>query len=692
MLSNILDRIAFWSIFVVIVLLPLFFLPFANIPIETSKGLLLVSGLVVSIIAWSAARFSDGKIVIPRSKILLAMGSFVVVVLLSAIFSATRNVAFFGIILDFGSFWFMLCAFLLALMSALVVNNDKKAKLIMKGLIVSSLVLIVFQITRFFIPNTLSLGFFEANTGNVFGSWNSLGLFAGLVAILSIFSFEFLRLNKQKKIAFSVLLAVSLFLVASVNFILVWQLLGLFALVIFVYKLASTTSEDTSQKKRFPGFSFGAIILSLLFVVSGQFIGGLLPNALGLYSVEVNPSFTATYDVAKSVFTNSPVLGMGPNTFNQAWDMYKPDVINASQFWNSPFVSGASTITTLMVNTGILGTLAILAFIVLLFWNGFKDLFAILKDKKNHEVLLYFIVTLYLFVSAIFYSVGATLFLLAFAFVGVFIGVSASHLEKNTTLSFLDDPRKSFFSILFLVVLMIATAGISFKYIERFASVPYFSKTLTATSLENAENSINKAVLLNSNDLYLRTYTQVYLSKIGDILSTNTELTEQQRATLQASIDNAVRGATGATLYNKNNYLNFDMLGFVYKNSASLGLEGASTLAITAYTEASRLNPKNPLPKLELARVYLLDKKVREARDFAIQAITLKPDFAQALIFLAQLEKDEGNNTLAVSYAEKALLIFPNDPDLVNYVKSLKTNTKTSSPVILEETQTNTEE
>ena len=51
MLSNILDRIAFWSIFVVIVLLPLFFLPFANIPIETSKGLLLVSGLVVSIIA-----------------------------------------------------------------------------------------------------------------------------------------------------------------------------------------------------------------------------------------------------------------------------------------------------------------------------------------------------------------------------------------------------------------------------------------------------------------------------------------------------------------------------------------------------------------------------------------------------------------------------------------------------------------
>src|SRR3990167_3939273 len=72
MLSNILDRISFWSLFAVIVLLPVFFLPFTQIPIETSKGLLLVMGLVVSIIFWIAARFSDGKISVPKSWILVS--------------------------------------------------------------------------------------------------------------------------------------------------------------------------------------------------------------------------------------------------------------------------------------------------------------------------------------------------------------------------------------------------------------------------------------------------------------------------------------------------------------------------------------------------------------------------------------------------------------------------------------------
>ena len=50
MLSNISDRISFWSLFAVIVLLPVFFLPFTQIPMETSKGLLLVIGLVIKLV------------------------------------------------------------------------------------------------------------------------------------------------------------------------------------------------------------------------------------------------------------------------------------------------------------------------------------------------------------------------------------------------------------------------------------------------------------------------------------------------------------------------------------------------------------------------------------------------------------------------------------------------------------------
>ncbi|MEK7167455.1 MAG: hypothetical protein AAB791_00455, partial [Patescibacteria group bacterium] len=62
MRTNIFDRVSFWSLFFVIILLPFFFLPFTKIPIETSKGLLLVIGLAVCVISWAIARFFYGKI------------------------------------------------------------------------------------------------------------------------------------------------------------------------------------------------------------------------------------------------------------------------------------------------------------------------------------------------------------------------------------------------------------------------------------------------------------------------------------------------------------------------------------------------------------------------------------------------------------------------------------------------------
>ncbi|MEK7104889.1 MAG: hypothetical protein AAB868_02515, partial [Patescibacteria group bacterium] len=164
MLSNILDRISFWSLFLVIVLLPVFFLPFTQIPIETSKGLLLVVGLVVSIIFWIAARFSDGKISLPKSWLLLSGFGILLVFLLSAFFSSALEVSLFGIMLDVGTFYFMLGAFLLMLVSSIVLKDIKNAKTVFWGVILSSFVLFIFQALRLFLPDLLSLGVLGGKT------------------------------------------------------------------------------------------------------------------------------------------------------------------------------------------------------------------------------------------------------------------------------------------------------------------------------------------------------------------------------------------------------------------------------------------------------------------------------------------------------------------------------------------------
>ena len=143
--TNIFDRLSFLSLFLVVVLLPVFCLPFTNIPVETSKGLLLVVGLVISVVFWARARFLDGKIVIPKSWLLVSGFGIVLAFLLSALFSPTSQVSLFGTMFDIGSFWFIFGSFVLMLMASIVFRTPQQAKIVLLGTILSSAGVLVFQ-------------------------------------------------------------------------------------------------------------------------------------------------------------------------------------------------------------------------------------------------------------------------------------------------------------------------------------------------------------------------------------------------------------------------------------------------------------------------------------------------------------------------------------------------------------------
>jgi hypothetical protein len=692
MLSNILDRISFWSLFLVIVLLPIFFLPFTKIPIETSKGLLLVIGLAVSIIFWIAARFSDGKINFPKSRLLLSAFIVVLAFLVSALFSANSGVSLFGTMFDVGTFYFMLGAFLLMLFSSIILKDKKNAKTVFWGVIISSLVLFVFQSLRLFMPDLLSFQVLSGKTDNILGSWNTFGLFAGFSAIMSLFVIEFFPTSKIIKWFLGILIIFSIILSAMVNFPLIWELLGIFALIIFVYKvsfsfgLKNSSAEGIGvemEKKHFPVFSFAVVMISLLFFMSSQFIGGFLPDRLGLSNVEVRPSLGATLSVTKGALMKNPILGVGPNKFGEVWAMYKPQIINSTQFWDTSFNSGSGLLPTFASTTGIFGILAWFLFFILFILTGIRYLFYSIKNNTSWEIVVFFVASLYLFISSFFYSTGGAMFLLALAFAGVFIGLSSSNRPNGEILfSFLNDPRKSFFSILFLVILMIASAAAGFKYVERLVSVSYFGNTLYASSVPIAENSIINAISLYQNDLYLRTYAQVYLAKINSLVSKGSSLSDADKTDLQTSFNQAVNGAQSAIAYDNANYLNYNSLGNVYETVGSLGVKDAYDKAIEAYKTASTLNPLNPGIKLSIARVYLANGDTKDARSTIKETLSLKPDYVEALVIASQIEKKDDNNTEAISYAETALSLLPDNKDLIQYVDNLKNGSSVSAPII----------
>jgi len=589
--------------------------------------------------------------------------------------------------LDVGTFYFILSAFLLLLISSVLLRDSKNAQTVFWGVIFSSLAVLTFQILRFFFPEILSLGILQGKTGNLLGSWNSFGIFAGFSAVLSLLVIEFFPLAKVTKWILGLLVVFSLFVAAAVNLLLVWALLGVFALLVFIYKLSLSYGERQKQEgenKRtyFPLFSFGLVLISLLFFMSGQFIGGFLPEKLGLTSLEIGPSFSATMSVTKEILAESPIFGSGPNRFGDVWNKYKPESINTTIFWNTGFNGGSGLLPTFAATTGYLGILAWLVFFYFFISSGVKSLFESMKNKAGKEMAIFFMLSLFLFVASFFHYSGPTIILLAFAFAGAFLGLSSNHRENGEiTFSFLDDPRKSFFSILVLVLLMLLSAAAGFRFLERFASIPYFQNTLSATEIASAETSILRAVNLHSNDLYLRTYAEVYLAKISELVAKGEDLTEEDRTTLQASFDEAVGGAELAVSYDPNNYLNYNTLGTVYGSVGSLGVEGAYDKALEAYIQASLLNPANPGIKLSLARVSFSSQNTEAARDYAKEAIALKPNYIEAFLVLSQIEQSAGKRTEAISYAEQALSLAPSNQELIDYVSSLRRAPATSVPV-----------
>ena len=681
MLSNILDRLSFVSLFLVIVLLPIFFLPLTSVSIETSKGLLLVIGLVLSIVFWMMARFKDGRITLPKSLLLLSGLGIVLAFLISASFSSAPQASFFGTMFDLGSFWFIFALFLLMFISSILFKDPKKAMIVLFGLMFSSAVVLIFQTFHLFLPETLSLGTFTSKTSNIFGSWNAFGVFAGFFCFISLFMVEFFSISRINKLILGILMILSLFLISAVNSSLAWEILGVFALIIFIYKISFSLSENNTERSNthFPILSFLIMIISILFLFSSEPVVNFVPSKLQLSNIEISPSFSSTMSVAKSAFLQNPVLGIGPNRFGDIWAMYKPTAVNSSDFWDTSFNFGSGLLPTLVSTVGMLGLLSFVIFFFLFLLDGLKSVFSGIKNGVNQVIAIFFAASLYLFVASFFYPVGSVIFILAFTFTGIFIGLlNSDRSNGEITLTFSGNPKKSFFSLFLLVSAMITFSVLGFKYIERFVSISYFAQALSADKINVAESNIIKANQLYQNDLYLRTYSQVYISKLNSLASQGSSLSETDRASLQPNLNQAINGAQAAIAFNKDNYQNFTMLGSVYNIVASFGVDGAYEKAKEAYKQAEMLNPANPGIKLAMARILFTENKIKEAKDYANVAFSLKPNYIDALVVLSQIAKSEGKNTDAIAYGEQALSFAPQDKILVEYVNSLK-NTNTSS-------------
>lgn len=652
-----------------------FFIPYTPVTLDASKGFLLSIGATLSLFFWLISRLGEGKFIVPKDKLILFAMLIPLVFLISSFFSSSLYVSLFGSGFEIGTFGSMLVLFIVFFLSSVYFQSEKHLWYFIGSIFVGGLILVVFQLLSLFVGlDRILPGFFQGiSSGNLVGSWNNFALLLGIIVLLSVFTIELLNTKKVFKLIQYLLLVVGVLFLIIINVSLVWVLVGLFSLVIFVYSISVQHAcvriiQGEGHKKRFPFVSLIIIFISFISLVGSNLMGNLISNYVTLNNPDIRPSIVTTSQIAWKAIKHNPLFGTGPNTFVIDWALWQPKDIAQTVFWNVDFTNGYSLFTTFAVTTGLIGLFAFLIFLTIYVVRSLQSIrIALQNTLSNYFIMTTLMISIYSWVTIVLYNPNILMMMLAFCSSGMLIGILVyKQAIPVKDFSFLSDPRHSFFSILGLVILLVATTSLTYVYIEKFTSIIYFSKGISGTntmeSLANSQRMLLKAISLDKNDVYYRSLSQVYLNQIGVLVSDKTISEDILKSELQQLVNNAQESAGLAVTQNPNQYQNYMNLGNIYSALVPLSVANSYESAIVAYNKASVIAPNNPLILLAKASLEFTHKNNSEARKFIKQALDMKVNYIDAIFLLVQIETNEGNLREAIKQAEYAGDMAPNDP------------------------------
>ncbi len=676
---SILNRLSFWSLIITFFVSIFFFVPYSAIPLESSKGFIVSIGVMVSLFFWLVARFVDGKFTIPKDRFLVYTFAIPVVYLISSLFSFSSHLSLFGRTFEIDTFVSMLIFGLVLFLTSVYFQQETRIKYFFKSMFAGAAIIGIIEVLSMIINlNKYIPGAFNSIPfGNLFGTWSDFAIFFGGIIILSIITIEFNNLSKRNTILLSILTVLSLLMLALVNNIFVWMVTAFFVLIVFVYSVSSFRSQTSNmpidsnmpvKDKSLPVMAFVTVLVCLVFIVGNNSVGNLLPNYLNISNIEISPSVSSTFGIAKKSVMHNPFTGTGPNTFPINWSMWKPTSILNTQAWSVDFPSGYSSLFTAFATVGVFGLIVWLLFFMTFIRRGlYAFIFTLRNPSSNYVVFGSLMLSLYFWIHIILSNANFMLFTLAFAFTGLFLGVLV--YKKIIPLydsSFLRDPRASFFSIFSLVILMIASVFAILMYTGKFASLSYYSKSMSSDStlagLTTSERNLNRAISFNKNDVFYRNLSQVYLAQMGAIISDKSIPEDALKSNLQNLVNQTIVASKQAIDENPKYYVNWINLGDVYTSLLSLGIsEGSYDNAVIAYDKALAYSPDAISVFLSKAQLEIINKNNTGARAMINQALEKKPDYIDAIFTLAQIEINEGNSGEAVKLAERAAVYAPND-------------------------------
>lgn len=660
-LASIFGKISKVSIYLLVFLFPIFFLPWTVNVLDFNKQILLFILSFISFASWGIKVLIDKELKISFNLIFIVISLFLVSVGLSTIFSSWQYGSFWGWPLQVGGSLFSLIG--LILLFFLIVNIFREKNNIIKLLTVLSISVILagvyglFQLFgKFLLPFSLT----EAETFNTISNVNGMSLF--MAGMIPVFIGLMMYWRKALRMLMGLGLALSVLFILLVNFNIAFWVVAIEMIFLIVFL-------SVKKEINFRWLFIPITILSLMFLFG---IFKIADISLSSDVLEISPSQATSLSITKNVLKDNLFLGSGPGTFLYDFAKYKPETMNQGLFWNTTFSSSVSRMLNILSEIGMLGFLFFVSLMVLV---GFFGYWFLLKNKESQQLFFVGLGILScwvgLTIAGFFYPFALSLEFIWWVTMAAFIGLFFSRIRSFELKSSSYRTPLTFLVILFIILIgtMLAVNSVK-RHIANVSYVKLISE-VNAGNIDGAINKIDSIISLDpKNDFYWRNISQIYVLKLNrDFGNENVSSGE-----LQILIGNAINSIKNATDYNPNNFNNWLNRGDLYKFFIG-GTDGADEWALKSYREAKLLQPKNPLIPTQIGIIYinqatmadnetekngLLDK----ALDELDEAITLKSDYAPAHFQIAVVYDLQGKTKELIEKLKETKGVAPYDTGL----------------------------
>lgn len=683
-------------LFLVIFLVPIFFLPFTLEKVEFNKYFLFYFLVLLAFLGFLTKIVMAKEIKIKRTVLdipllVLWLGYFVI-----CLFSQDRSLSFWGdfsaLNLSFVGFSFLLIFFFL------IVQQINTAKQVIRLFFI--FLLSGFVSSLYFLLSASSLvSWTELNLPqfNLFSSSNIVfGFFQSLIFILSL---GYITLKKKERWLdiFSFLaLIFSLACLILFGFKLIWVITaaGLFFLAVFFI------SHLEKTKPLFTSLILFFLVGSLFFIFFGEpkFLTKNLP-------LEISLSPGLSWSIAQKTLmagARNFIFGTGPGTYIYDFSLFRSDEMNLNFAWNIRFNQPYSTFFNWLTTNGVLTTLVFLGVILIILGFLSSVWLKYIAYNKNHKrffedeakgaseedvvsPLFFWLIScgwLLSLVSLFLINFGVAQWVIFWFLLGLVICSSAFITQNNFSylnLSLKTTPQYALVTSFVFIILytFLVVLGV---YLARFYVAEATYNQGLSKNYEERLQYFSKALNYNpSRPQFYLGLADSFINRAGELVQNggNSEAVSQ-------FLISAVNAAKKATEISPKNVATWEYLSTMYSNARSLTAE-ANSWAISSLEKAIQLESNNPLLYISLGNSQLVEKRYSEAKTYFEKALSLKPNLLIGYLQLAALNEAQKNLPGAISIMERGLTYGVNNAEYLLYLGQYYLNSGTTKDYALAE-------